>query len=284
MQMKPIALATLAALGISSNTVKADDEAMNDGGFFVSPNIPAMGFDSTVNLNSALGGGLGLGFMYGSWAIELMAHELSTDQDFTFADTDVMWYTGDIVYHFQGANRSTPYMRLGFGLLEYDYGTWENDEDIAKFALGYQNWFNENIAFRTELYTTKGMETELGHQHYGAMVSFVYLFGGSGGASSSGGLSTPTVDTDGDRVPDSRDKCVNTPFGARVNSQGCPIDDDFDGVTNANDRCPGTKRNVSVDSRGCPKDSDKDGVIDAFDKCPATAAGVAVNQSGCPEQ
>ena len=283
MQFKPIALAAATALGLWATTTHAD-KAMNDGGFFVSPNFPAMGFDSTIDLNSALGGGLGFGYHFGNFGIEILAHEVSTETDFNFEKVDVMWYTTDIVYHFNGANRSTPYLRAGFGTLEYDYGTWKNDEDIAKLALGYQNWFNENVAFRTELFATKGMETFLEHENYGAMVSFVYLFGGSGGSEGSSSSSNRVVDTDGDRVPDSRDQCKNTPFGSRVDSRGCPIDSDGDGVKNANDRCPDTKKNVSVDNRGCPKDSDKDGVIDDYDKCPSTAAGASVDQSGCPQQ
>ena len=33
----------------------------------------------------------------------------------------------------------------------------------------------------------------------------------------------PEVDSDGDGVPDSRDKCPDTPKGIRVDSDGCPI-------------------------------------------------------------
>ena len=37
------------------------------------------------------------------------------------------------------------------------------------------------------------------------------------------------VDTDGDGVPDSRDRCPNTPKGVQVDEHGCPLDSDGDG-------------------------------------------------------
>src|SRR5262249_36832523 len=37
-------------------------------------------------------------------------------------------------------------------------------------------------------------------------------------------------DTDADGVPDKKDKCPNTPAGAKVDATGCPTDADGDGV------------------------------------------------------
>jgi OOP family OmpA-OmpF porin len=58
-------------------------------------------------------------------------------------------------------------------------------------------------------------------------------------------------DADGDGVPDSRDRCPNTPRGVRVDANGCPIDSDGDGVADYQDRCPGTPRGAKVDASGC---------------------------------
>jgi OOP family OmpA-OmpF porin len=92
----------------------------------------------------------------------------------------------------------------------------------------------------------------------------------------------PPLDTDGDGVIDSLDKCPATPNGVAVDSSGCPIDTDKDGVADYLDKCPNTPAGVIVDSTGCPVDSDKDGVADYLDACPATPAGVAVDAKGCP--
>ena len=58
------------------------------------------------------------------------------------------------------------------------------------------------------------------------------------------------ADSDGDGVPDSKDKCPGTPKGMAVDMDGCH-DTDGDGVPNADDKCPGTPRGAKVDSVGC---------------------------------
>ncbi len=60
------------------------------------------------------------------------------------------------------------------------------------------------------------------------------------------------ADSDGDGVPDVRDRCPGTPRGAAVDSQGCPKDSDGDGVYDYQDACPDTPRGANVDKRGCP--------------------------------
>ena len=61
-------------------------------------------------------------------------------------------------------------------------------------------------------------------------------------------------DSDGDGVPDDLDRCPNTPFGTRVDANGCPIveDSDGDGVPDDRDRCPNTPAGTRVDADGCP--------------------------------
>ena len=60
------------------------------------------------------------------------------------------------------------------------------------------------------------------------------------------------------------------------------IDSDGDGVRDSLDKCPGTAVGTIVDAAGCPLDSDVDGVPDPLDKCPGTPAAVAVDTAGCP--
>jgi len=58
------------------------------------------------------------------------------------------------------------------------------------------------------------------------------------------------------------------------------------GVPDSLDRCPNTPVGTPVDSNGCPPtpaahDTDGDGVIDPQDRCPNTPAGSRVDQFGC---
>jgi OOP family OmpA-OmpF porin len=89
------------------------------------------------------------------------------------------------------------------------------------------------------------------------------------------------VDTDGDGVPDDKDKCPATPMGAKVDAQGCELDGDKDGVVDRLDKCPTTPAGRTVNAQGCELDGDGDGVVDALDKCPTTPAGNKVNAQGC---
>lgn len=88
-------------------------------------------------------------------------------------------------------------------------------------------------------------------------------------------------DSDGDGVVDDKDRCPNTPAGAKVDARGCELDSDGDGVVDRLDRCPMTPPGRKVDAQGCEPDSDGDGVIDALDRCPGTPSGAKVDGSGC---
>lgn len=93
---------------------------------------------------------------------------------------------------------------------------------------------------------------------------------------------TTLKDADGDGVGDKRDRCPDTPLGARVDLAGCPIDGDKDGVFDGLDQCDGTPPGARVDARGCPSDDDKDGIFDGLDQCPDTPEGAKVDGVGCP--
>ncbi|MDY7036598.1 MAG: OmpA family protein, partial [Thermodesulfobacteriota bacterium] len=58
-------------------------------------------------------------------------------------------------------------------------------------------------------------------------------------------------DSDRDGVPDTEDKCPNTPRGVKVDKDGCPLDTDGDGVPDYMDRCPGTPEGAKVNAKGC---------------------------------
>jgi adhesin transport system outer membrane protein len=95
--------------------------------------------------------------------------------------------------------------------------------------------------------------------------------------------SAKSIDSDGDRVPDSNDRCPDTPAGVSVDGDGCPADGDADGVPDYRDKCPDTSSGVVVDAKGCALDKDGDGVPNKRDQCPATPPGVRVDHNGCPK-
>jgi OOP family OmpA-OmpF porin len=144
--------------------------------------------------------------------------------------------------------------------------------------------FMEEIASQSQCgFSVSADETMDGEEMVG-FVKQVFL------TTDTGRESNIDIDSDGDGVLDSDDRCPDTPFGVEVERFGCPkvkrMDSDRDGVYDDSDNCPGTPIGVEVDSFGCPvieKDSDGDGVLDSDDRCPDTPFGVEVDRFGCPK-
>lgn len=73
------------------------------------------------------------------------------------------------------------------------------------------------------------------------------------------------VDSDGDGLADSSDRCPNTPAST---ADGCPppapvvqTDSDGDGVYDSEDDCPGTLEGLKVDERGCAVQTETQSVV-----------------------
>ena len=93
------------------------------------------------------------------------------------------------------------------------------------------------------------------------------------------------LDSDGDGVLDTDDKCPDSKAGEKVDKVGCLIlhDADNDGVPDKDDKCPTTPDGTPVDERGCELDSDEDGIVDSKDQCPGTSTEFEVDGYGCPQ-
>ncbi len=83
-------------------------------------------------------------------------------------------------------------------------------------------------------------------------------------------LPSSEKDQDGDGVSDDADNCPNTPWGVRVDENGCSAGNNVaKTVSQSNStRLPG-------------QDQDGDGVMDSADKCPQTPPGARVDARGC---
>ena len=96
----------------------------------------------------------------------------------------------------------------------------------------------------------------------------------------------PMPDADGDGIPDDQDKCPNDPEDKDgfEDEDGCPdLDNDQDGIPDKDDKCPNDPEDKDgfQDEDGCPDpDNDGDRILDKDDKCP-DVFGVKEYQ-GCP--
>ncbi|TCS73063.1 OOP family OmpA-OmpF porin [Sulfuritortus calidifontis] len=107
----------------------------------------------------------------------------------------------------------------------------------------------------------------------GAVADGITVGGGTVGGAIIGALFCQAADSDGDGVPDYRDKCPGTPKGAKVDEDGCEIK----AAAPAPAPAPAPAAAAPVDG-----DSDGDGVPDSKDKCPGTPKGTKVDHTGCP--
>jgi hypothetical protein len=131
---------------------------------------------------------------------------------------------------------------------------------------------------------TSPLEAEGGLRIHATGEVAIVLGGGAGLVSGIGspearlfvsiGYAPDVRDTDGDGVPNGRDRCplVAEDRDGFEDDDGCPDDDnDGDHRPDAVDQCPNAAEDIDgfEDDDGCPDlDNDKDGIADLDDKCP----------------
>jgi OmpA-OmpF porin, OOP family len=188
-------------------------------------------------------------------------------------------YYLDLLYTFMPESKFNPFIVAGYGASHFNPKINSKNMSTLDYGVGAKYWVAENVALRLDVRDNMIFDEHI--HNVETTLGVVIALGGKSAAPAPAAEAKP-VDSDGDGVVDTLDRCPGTPAGVAVDSNGCPLDSDKDGVADYLDKCPGTPAGVSVDSKGCPLDSDRDGVADYLDKCPGTPAGVAVDSKGCP--
>jgi outer membrane protein OmpA-like peptidoglycan-associated protein len=225
-----------------------------------------------------------LGYQRGPlWALELAGGVTPTTEDVAGgASVSFLHATANLVMSPWATSVGGPYFFVGGGAGRLSTNqTSEHSSDAARlnqglFDLGggLRLWLNDAIGVRLEARESHWLPKETA----GApKVNYITLSAGLTFAIGAKGR-----DTDADGVPDRRDKCPDTPRGAKVDARGCPIDTDGDGIFDGLDKCPDTPKGCSVDKTGCQTDADGDGVCDGLDQCADTPKGATVDAKGCP--
>jgi OOP family OmpA-OmpF porin len=263
--------AALLFAGLQSPTALAD--AQEGEGYF-SVMASYIDDDDKSQLDDGVSGGqFGFGkAFYGPWNIEafIMAAELDG-----FPGQSQTALGADLQLVLNRAGRFTPYLFVGTGYLTFSPdGVDDADGLMLAGGAGFlaDIFGDSNIALRGEYRLRSHDIADLDTEDNLFSLGLQFPFGAG---------APRIVDTDGDGVADSIDRCPGTPAGTVVDQYGCERDSDGDGVVDSADRCPGTPRGISVDVEGCPLDSDGDGVSDDKDECPNTVRGAEVDEKGC---
>ena len=203
--------------------------------------------------------------------------EKSTSIKTNTEDTSLNRVLLNVEHDFDFGSKFVPYAFIGGGY-QWVKGAYDNAA-VADLGLGAKYNFTKMFGLFVEARGLRDFHNN--DNHYGLIGGLAFNFGGEKAAPAPKEEPVKVIDSDNDGVPDSLDKCPNTPAGVKVDKNGCAIDSDNDGVPDYLDKCPNTPAGVKVDKNGCPIDSDNDGVADYLDKCPNTPKGMKVDQNGC---
>jgi OOP family OmpA-OmpF porin len=165
-------------------------------------------------------------------------------------------YHLDLLYHLMPEGKFNPFVTAGYGAVHYNPRINSKNMSAVDFGVGAKYWLWENVALRVDVRDNLLVDEQI--HNVQTTLGLVFRFGGNQKAAKAAvaepvvAATPPAPDSDGDGVPDARDKCPGTPAGVSVDKNGCPLDTDKDGVADYLDKCPDTPAGVSVDKNGCP--------------------------------
>jgi OOP family OmpA-OmpF porin len=177
------------------------------------------------DLEDATHGNFGVGYSIDRWSIELMANEYDTEAQNSQIAQDIRGsqFRIDQFYHFSDGNWR-PYVSLGAGQQRLSpEGGEVSKQTMLNLGIGFKNRFARDWEWRTEIRAFNSLDEHFTDVAFSTGISF--LFGHSSKAAPAPAPAPAPVvdpDSDGDGVPDSRDKCPDTPRRYKVNSDGCP--------------------------------------------------------------
>jgi outer membrane protein OmpA-like peptidoglycan-associated protein len=270
-------VALLAARPAAAEPIGSHFEITPMGGFTL--------FDARVDsaggptLRDAVTMSARLGWQFRPWvSFEVAADATPTAEDLAdggSADHSFLHASGNLLLSPWARRAGGPYLSLGGGAARITHvGAGAFNMGTVDLAGGVRLWMSDAVGLRFEVRDLHWIPNSPG------LPSRDFL---SISAGLTVALGATPRDTDGDGVPDKRDRCPDTPHGARVDATGCPIDSDGDKVFDGLDKCEATPKGCTVDAGGCPTDADGDGVCDGVDECPDTPKGATVDAKGCPK-
>ncbi|MFA7059960.1 MAG: OmpA family protein [Pedobacter sp.] len=271
-----------------------------EGAFSISPVVGGYLYDGKQHLDTNLIYGARAGYNFTkAFGVEALFDYVQPTKSTINSTKNIALYRygGELLYHFIPDSTFVPYLAAGYAGLNFDKGD-KRTRGAFDYGIGAKFFLSDNFALRADVrHIIYKFDRTFNNLEY--TIGAYIPFGGVTQAAKPVEPPAPApvvvmpvepppvpiapVDSDGDGVIDSLDKCPDTPAGVAVDSDGCPLDSDKDGVSDYLDKCPGTPAGVAVEGDGCPLDSDKDGVLDYLDKCPGTPLGTKVDTDGCPE-
>jgi len=236
------------ACAVVACTMQAHAEAGHQ--WEVTAMVGRAAFDNERNLEDTNTGSLGLGYrLNNNWTVEGFYQDFNANIDRGHGDVDGRQLRVDALYHLAelGDGSWRPFVLAGLGDQKFDAKGWDDSETFANVGLGIKKKLSSMWQLRSDIRALYSFDEK--DQDLSLNLGLSYLFGANEDHAKTVVISEKDSDRDG--VMDSRDQCLNTPLGAAVNSEGCPVDSDLDGVFDYQDKCFNTPHGVKVNAEGC---------------------------------
>lgn len=222
--------ATLPLLGsFAANAVDVDKENRIFGSIFTEYYMPDTDKTESAAWNymkKDWGYGLEIGYYLNeTWALRAEYARIEMESKLDGTDVNGNRFGIDAMYHIA----QMPSIYIVGGLKRFDAA---RNTTAVNLGVGYKHFFNQNVALYAEANRYQGIDK--GYADAGIKLGVSYLFGAVAEKAAPAPAPAPApvkvvekpvqvVDTDGDGVPDSRDKCPNTAANHKVDADGCTI-------------------------------------------------------------
>ncbi|WNO62136.1 OmpA family protein [Rheinheimera sp. MMS21-TC3] len=220
--------ATLPLLGsFAANAADVDKENRVFGSIFTEYYMPDT--DKTESpawdyMKKDWGYGLEIGYYLNeTWALRAEYARLEMQSKLNGSDVNGNRFGIDAMYHLP----QMPSIYIVGGLKRFDAA---RNTTAVNVGVGYKHFFNQNFALYAEGNRYQGIDKS--YADAGIKLGVSYLFGSVAEKAAPTPAPAPAqvveqpvkvADTDGDGVPNNRDKCPNTAANHKVDADGCTI-------------------------------------------------------------
>ncbi len=165
------------------------------------------------------------------WGVSLEHWLIETDNETGPGDADLKYTRLGGNYHLAPQGLWQPYLSAGLGYyrLKESLPIQGVDEPAFDVGVGFKRFIGENFFLRGDARLIRVQEVDTWDQVVSLGIGYAFGPRTRAAAPVAAAPAAPAApaaadpDSDGDGVPDSRDRCANTPRNLAVDANGCPI-------------------------------------------------------------
>lgn len=246
----PVLLVIFIVSLLCASTASAENRA---GAVTISPFVGRALFDRDLNYSNDMIVGIGAAYSL-TKDLDAELSWLRADTDMNTAagvrkDANVDIYRLEGLYHLSSLmpnSHLVPFVAAGLGMMSFESapsGSGRDNDLAGDYGLGLKYFINPDVAFRADVRHLINLRGEGGNTYNQNLIYTVglsLLLGGKEKVAEPVAVAAPVkpvepapvkpepqvvapLDSDGDGVIDSLDKCPGTPKGTKVDADGCPL-------------------------------------------------------------